>query len=849
MSDRGIADRNRASASSRNERTKRVIAALLGSTILAYGIVSAPLIERAAAQQASRAVQFSIPAQPLSSAIDAFSRATGWQVGYSSDIARSTTSRAVSGAMTPAQALQTMVAGTGVSVSVTGPTSAALVSANAGSGGTVAADGSMMLETITVQGTNPNSTIGNLLEPYAGGQVATGGQVGMLGNRSVMNTPFSVTNYTKKKIEDQQARTLSDVLSNEPSVVTSTGGATEISSFRGFLSQTYTAGHSLNGLPSMSPMNSPNTDWIERVEVLRGPSALLKGAAFAPQGPIGGSVNLVTKKAGEEPLTQVTTRYMSDSQFGTHVDFGRRFGDNKQFGIRFNGSLDGGHTPVDTQRAQSGNAAINLDYRGDRVRLSADFLHQSQKLTAPTSYVDLFNVIGGVAKLTSIPKAPSTSTALLPSWTKIDHKVTLGMVQGEVDVLDNVTAYGAIGKQIYESYANLGNVSLLNSSGAIGIRSKPYRERMETLSMLGGIRANADTGTIAHALSLDLSRVQYTMSDTGQNRATTGVGPLIPAGTLYNPDFSLFSPSGDLGDPIKLNTITASSFGVADTLSILDERIQVTAGVRYQEIGIEYFGGSGTIFQEDYNASTWSPSLAVVVKPWENVSLYANYIENLQPGTNVTSTYANAGEAFPPYKSRQYEAGVKVDWGPVTTTLAAFQIAQPSTLAITDPAGGLPTLALDGEQRNRGIELNAYGELFRGVRLLGGVTFLDAIRTKTGNAAFDGARAASAPRFRAVIGGEWDTPFLEGVTLTGRVTYSSDAIATNSRPDLTVPAWTTVDLGARYTFNSAWNDKPITVNFNVDNVFDKSYWKPLWPAGLLYQGAPRTFRLSTTFNF
>src|SRR3546814_11653565 len=67
----------------------------------------------------------------------------------------------------------------------------------------------------------------------------------------------------------------------------------------------------------------------------------------------------------------------------------------------------------------------------------------------------------------------------------------------------------------------------------------------------------------------------------------------------------------------------------------------------------------------------------------------------------------------------------------VTTTLAVFQIAQPNTIDITDPGGGLPTLALNGEVRTRGIELNAYGEITHGARLMGGLTLNDRQQPKT----------------------------------------------------------------------------------------------------------------------
>ncbi len=60
--------------------------------------------------------------------------------------------------------------------------------------------------------------IGSLPAAYAGGQVASGSQVGLLGNRGVMDTPFNQTSYTAQTIQDQQARKLDDVFANDPSV-------------------------------------------------------------------------------------------------------------------------------------------------------------------------------------------------------------------------------------------------------------------------------------------------------------------------------------------------------------------------------------------------------------------------------------------------------------------------------------------------------------------------------------------------------------------------------------------------------------------------------------------------------
>ncbi|MDR2452205.1 MAG: TonB-dependent receptor [Candidatus Accumulibacter sp.] len=669
----------------------------------------------------------------------------------------------------------------------------------------------------------------------------------MLGNKSVMDTPFSQTSYTNKTIKDQQARTLVDIMANEPSVIvgTKSGGRNDFWSFRGFPVQTYGASNSLNGLAGMAPLQFASTDFIERIEVLRGPNALLKGTAMTGHGALGGTVDLVTKRAGDEPLSQLTTRYMSNSQFGAHTDIGRRFGTNKEFGIRFNGSLDDGRTPVDTQHSKFSTAALNLDYHGERVRVSADFAHQSSKLSSPSSTL---NVRGVLTSLSKIPAAPSNKIAFSPSWAEGSHKITLGMLQGEVDILDNVTAYAAIGKQRYEAAATDDDLILLDNAGSVGINPAKFRDRTDVLSMQGGVRATFDTGPVGHALSLDLSRIERTVDSTLLNRAGAGDGNIIPVGSLYNPIFPSASIYPIYQDILPASKTKASSIAIADTISFVDERIQFTAGARYNKIESRSFS-TVSLQSPAYKSSAWSPSFALVVKPWENVSLYVNYIQALEIGSIVPSSRANAGEVFPPYKSKQYETGIKVDWGSVTTTLAAFQIAQPQTMDIPDPNGGKSRRTLDGEQRNRGIELTAYGELFEGVRLLSGVTFMNARQTKTDNGR-DGWRAALTPKFRAVIGSEWDTPFIKGLTLTGRLTHTSNVMVINSRPDLTIPSWTQVDLGARYTSRTPWNGKPFSINFNVDNLFDKSYWKVTHPtSGNILKSDPRTFRLSVTLDF
>jgi iron complex outermembrane receptor protein len=805
---------------------RRAAVASLGA-LLFTAVAQAQGTSAPVPQQQER--QFEIPPQPLASAIAQFGRQSDLQVSVGAAIIEGIDSPGVLGRFTPEQALIRLLAGTGITYRFTSSDTAMLERIP---------DGAVTLAPLTVEGyaVNPSSTMTPMPE-YAGGQVATGGQLGLLGNKDVMDTPFSQTNYTNKTIKDQQAQTVQEVLSNDPSVVmnTNSGGSDYgFVTFRGFRDSSESGSGSLNGLAGLSPLRAPDMDYVERVEVLRGPSALLNGMAASGGGGLGGSYNLVTKQAGDEPLTELTARYSAISQFGTHLDVGRRFGTENQFGVRVNGAFRRGDTTVDPTAAEVGSAALNLDYSGESVRVSADIALQWDS-ASPRNMQML-----GIGDF--IPDAPDAEKSLSPSWSYGRERSVLGMVRGEFDITDDVTAYAAFGMQTWD-YSTLGPIFVLDdASGNISpFNVARHRVSYDGLSAQAGIRARATTGPVDHALSFNLSHSEREAKDFYAQ------GTYSQFTNLYDLDFGP-KPSVDDGDPKKASETRVSSIGLADTLSILDERIQFIAGIRYQEVDSTNFDTTTGDRTSDYLGKAWTPALGLVVKPWENVSLYANYIENLEAGTIVSEFYANAGEVFPPYVSEQYEAGVKVDWGKVTTTLAAFQITQPSTISVDDPGGGLPTLSLDGEQRNRGIELNAYGEPMTGVRLMGGLTLLDARRTKTADGRNDGDRAFGAPAIRAVLGGEWDTPFLEGLTLTGRLSHTGDQAVSGTIDGLEIPSWTVVDLGARYVFDAPWNDEPITVRFNVDNAFGEDYWSTAY-YDLLFLGAPRTYRLSTTFKF
>lgn len=195
----------------------------------------------------------------------------------------------------------------------------------------------------------PTGNVGALSKPYAGGQVASGGSLGLLGNRGVMNTPFNQTSYTSQLIANQQARTIRDVLANDPSVrvVQAAGGGADSLFIRGFYFDS--GDFALNGLPGIAPYYSTGANFIERVEVLKGPSAVLNGMTIggtgaSTGGAVGGTVNLITKHAPDVDITRLTGTYSSKSQLGENIDVSRRYGEHKEWGVRLNSTYSNGNT-------------------------------------------------------------------------------------------------------------------------------------------------------------------------------------------------------------------------------------------------------------------------------------------------------------------------------------------------------------------------------------------------------------------------------------------------------------------------------------------------------------------------
>ncbi|MEP9378340.1 TonB-dependent receptor [Aquabacter sp. CN5-332] len=807
----------------RRGRTGLSGAALAGLSLLS----STTLVLAQAAPQvpaAATSASLSVPAGPLENGILSLGRQANLRLLYPSTLTAGKQTQGVSGRMSAQDAVTRLLDGTGLSFNFTAANTVRIFDPKAPplDGRAASANEGLVLDTIDVDG-------GFLPPPYAGGQVAVGDNLGILGNRNFMDAPFNVITYTSKTIADQQARSVADVTKNDPSVRTTWADGSYSNQFiiRGFpVANTDIA---INGLYGLVPYQMAGTAWVERVEILKGPSAFLMG--MPPQGSVGGTINLTTKHATPDDITRLTLGYVSEGQFGGKVDLSRRYGDQKEFGVRVNGAYSNGDAPVSGQTNELGEAALALDYHSERVRMSADVIYQKNYADNPSRPVYLR------AGAVPVPAAPSASANLGQSYYYADGTDFLGIARAEVDITDNITLYATLGGR-QNNFLGLYNfIYLTNPLGAFDANVYLQPSYNSTLTGETGVRANFQTGELRHELVVSYSGLA---SELGV------IAPVVGTykGNIYAP--APVAPpnlAGRATSAPKTSTATLSSLAVADSVYAFQDKLQLILGARYQNVQQQGWNATTGLQTSSYDESAVTPAVGIVVKPWDHVSLYANYVEGLSQGPVAPAGSANVGEVFAPITSKQYEAGVKVDFGTVAATLSAFQIEQPN--GILSQSTNL--YGVDGEVQNRGIELNVFGALTEQFRVLGGVAFMNGVQTQTANNAYNGYAAVGIPDVQLNMGAEWDTPFLKGLTLTGRFIYTSSQYASVDNTQ-SIPDWTRTDVGARYVIERD-NGKPITIRANVENLFNESYWAAASSSFGLARGAPRTYLLSTTFDF
>jgi len=784
---------------------------------LVLGLSASPLFIAASQAEESARRSYQVPAGNLGAALTRFAGLAGVNLSVDPALVSGRDSAGLSGEYGVEEGFARLLQGSGLQLQAVGEQAYILTPAPE--------RGSLQLAPTSILGATGSSDS----EAYAGGQVARRGSQGLLGSRDFMETPFSMTTYTRETVKNQQARTLGDLIASDPSVraTNPAGGRYEQFTIRGF--SLFNSDVAYNGLYGILPTYTIDMEMAERVDILKGPTQLING--ISPRGSVGGGINVVPKRATDKPITSFTGSYASNNQLGGAVDVGRRFGEGDQFGIRFNGVKQSGDTEWDHQSVDRDMAVLGLDFRGERLRLSTDIGHTERDTDAPQERVQ----VGANAQ---VPHASDVRRNYAQAWSKARTKDTFGTLNAEFDVSDSVMLYGGVGARKSDHDFLRHNVSVTNDAGDFTVQPRDFTREENVRTATAGVRNWFHTGPVSHEVNLAASYF-YMDFENGGARYANG------RSNLYDP-VQTPTPSNPTRQDDKVYTENRfSGVALSDTLGLFEDRLLLTLGARWQRVKVDDWTND-VKGDTAYDEEKVSPSGGILFKATDKLSLYANYMEGLSQGKIAPSTSVNEDEIFPPFISRQVEVGAKYDAGPFAVTAAVFRIKQPAyaTDATTRVFGP------NGKRENTGVELSVFGEPLKGTRLLGGVMFIDSELTDTSNGAFDGNRAPATPKYNVNLGAEWDVPNLQGVTLTSRGIYSSSQYLDQSN-DKEIDAWVRLDVGARYAFKV--DEKTVTLRANVENVADKRYWSSAGASDDSEPGltlsTPRTYLLSATVDF
>ncbi len=397
-------------------------------------------------------------------------------------------------------------------------------------------------------------------EKLPGDFISKEGNLGRLGNKNIMDAPFSQTNFTQKTIEtfNNPSAQLTDVLINDPSVKSSSYTLYNDFSIRGIGMTGYNL--YVNGVPGMFTQSTIPTNFIERVEVTAGPSMGMNGTTVRESA--GGLVNMVSKRAADENVTSYTQTFSGKNSFGEKIDVGRRFGQNKEWGLRINAENVAGHelNGVD-EKLTNRDLFINLDHEDSNSKTN---------LLAGYSYSNLDKACRwfqfGPA-VTVLPKAPENSMnyaydgqgASLDRWI-----VTLNHEQ---KISKDWVAYFNGGFSRYDLYRNMTGRSsapytIVNNEGDFNAIDRDGPMKITNYYVETGIKGTLNTGSIKHDMIFSLDK-SWSSQWSGASNAVTAY-----AGNIYTGRIDGTIPSLSEANFLMSAKNIYWGWALADTMSL-----------------------------------------------------------------------------------------------------------------------------------------------------------------------------------------------------------------------------------------------------------------------------------------
>lgn len=583
-------------------------------------------------------------------------------------------------------------------------------------------------------------------------------------------------------------------------------------SIRGFTtSEFYKDGFSANrGYPS-----SPDAANVERIDVLKGPSASVYG-----RGDPGGTVNIVTKRPEAEPFARLQASAGSWDRYRTTLDVNAPLDEQQNLLGRLNLAVQDDNSFRDHVEARRFFAAPSLSWQlspATSLLLQAEIMRHAS--TFDRGVVAPNNALGGVSRSAFYGEP---NDGLIHN----DNNQLQGELRHELNerwALRLASHYkqGSLDGHASESRALAADGRTL---------SRRYRERdmawhdSITQAELDGLVSFAG---FEHQLLLGSEYERYGKHE----RVTAIAGPY--AIDLYHPVYGQPKPTGARSGTDFYEQVQSRALYLQDQIA-LTEKLRVVLGARYEHFDQDiqdHTGGAGSRQRDD----VFTERAGLLYQLTPELGLFTNISTSFKPNSGLDA----AGKGFKPEEGLGYEAGVKAALldQRIDATLTAFYIEKENVLAL-DPA--TDTNRAVGKARSQGVDLQLVGQVTDAVRVIGAWAYIDAKVTQGDRSIPAGSRILGVARNSASLLGvyEFQEGLLRGSDVGAAWTYVGNRSG-QAGGSFVLPAYRTVDLLAHYKASDT-----LSFGVNLNNLFDEKYDERSYSNDWVTPGDPRNLTLS-----
>lgn len=646
---------------------------------------------------------------------------------------------------------------------------------------------------------------------------------GALGNKTILDTPFSITVVDSDEINERGAKSIGQIFVNDASIYAPTPSFS-----------TDWWGTQIRGLPVRNfyiddiPMllywgGDFPIEATQSISALKGLTGFMYGF-----GEPGGAISYKIKRPTTIPETSLNLEYRNPSLLSAHVDTSHNIGD--EFAFRANLATEQG-TAYNESEIDRTLASLSLDKNfGESVTWFTNLIYEKYTIEGEPLqfYFSDYDYEGSDGKL---PKVNYDYDDFNVDNSYYDTETIIAStgVEWELNEHWDLTYKVGVSRKVHES--NKSFAYLTNREGDYEGYSYNFAGQLDNLFnqiMLQGI---VSTGEIEHEVVTGIghqrNKEKWGTEWYWENDFDGNIHEEQPFLITRTPDFSLESdPSLD----------SSQTYGFASDTIHFNEHWQTIIGLRFTHYDLE---------NSDYSTKETSPTLALIYKPSAQTSFYGSYVEGMEPGSRVDPRYENRGTVLDATVSEQYEVGIKHASGKFNYTLALFSIDRVKQMEVI--RGEDLYLTQDGLETYEGVEFSTSYQFTDNLNLGFGALYLDGTikNVSAENEEIEGNHAPYASDWQWVTNFEYHLAGIEGLKLHGNLRHFGESY-TSDLNTLKIPGYTLINAGVSYEFES-W-DRLWKINGNIFNLTNEKYWAGGgWSSGNMGEARNISLGLNTMF--